>query len=266
MRFYLGTHRPHWLAKTDVDLFVSHRTLVKRKSLPRATCDWALDSGGFTELSMYGEWRTTPVEYINAVTMYQERIGRLQWAAPQDWMCEPSVRKMTGKSVDYHQKATVDNYLELASHGPFIPVLQGWDPPEYERHVEMYEAEGVRLVGNRVGIGSVCRRNSTRETEYVLKRLSDYGIRLHGFGFKRNGLERVAHLLDSSDSLAWSFAARRGKIRLPGCTHATCTNCILWAHQWRAEVVQSVERRIHETTRFQVASYQPLLGLTSVKH
>jgi hypothetical protein len=264
LRFYLGTHRPHWLALTDVDLFVSHRTLTGRKSYPRATCDWALDSGGFTELSMYGEWRTTPAQYVQAVNDYIGQIGRLQWAAPQDWMCEPSVRAMTGKTVQEHQERTVQNYLDLATHGPFIPVLQGWYPEEYEKHVEMYEEAGVVLVGNRVGVGSVCRRNNTRETEYVLKRLSDYGLRLHGFGFKRNGLEQAGHLLDSSDSLAWSYAARQRPIRLPGCEHKKCANCLKWALQWRGEVVEAIERRCELMTRYQVAHYQP--ALTPVRH
>jgi hypothetical protein len=36
LRFWLGTHQPHWLALTDVPLFVSHRTLAQRRRLPRA--------------------------------------------------------------------------------------------------------------------------------------------------------------------------------------------------------------------------------------
>src|SRR5690242_4741899 len=97
MRFYLGTHMPSWLTKTDVPLFVSHRRLLgelrpgrgARKTLPRARGPWALDSGGFTELQMFGEWRTTPAEYIAAVRRYRDEIGGLVWAAPMDWMCEP---------------------------------------------------------------------------------------------------------------------------------------------------------------------------------
>jgi hypothetical protein len=34
--FYLGTHHPNWLRKTDVPLFISRRRLTGRKSLPRA--------------------------------------------------------------------------------------------------------------------------------------------------------------------------------------------------------------------------------------
>ncbi len=61
MRFLTGTHKAAWLAdpRADFPLFVSHRTLATVKALRQATHSWALDSGGFTELSTYGEWRTT---------------------------------------------------------------------------------------------------------------------------------------------------------------------------------------------------------------
>jgi hypothetical protein len=45
VRFWLGTHKPGWLARTEVPLFVSHRTLGGRRELPRARGPWALDSG-----------------------------------------------------------------------------------------------------------------------------------------------------------------------------------------------------------------------------
>lgn len=52
MRFYLGTHMPHWLNDSTVPLFVSHRRLARyRGALPTAATHWALDSGGFTELA-----------------------------------------------------------------------------------------------------------------------------------------------------------------------------------------------------------------------
>ena len=65
MKFYLGTHQPSWLARDlGIPLLVSHRRLADRRSLPRATHRWALDSGGFTELSLHGRWRTDPATYV----------------------------------------------------------------------------------------------------------------------------------------------------------------------------------------------------------
>ena len=85
----LGAHRPHWLALSDVPLFVSHRRLGPRKSLPRAKTRWALDSGGFSELKLFGGWRTTPRAYAHAVRRYRDEIGGLVFASQQDFMCEP---------------------------------------------------------------------------------------------------------------------------------------------------------------------------------
>jgi len=106
IKFYLGTHQPSWLATAGVPLFVSHRRLAGRKTLPRAIEGWALDSGGFSELLLYSEWRTTPEEYIAAVRRYDEEIGMLEWAAPQDWMCEPPMLRKTSR-----REATQDAML-----------------------------------------------------------------------------------------------------------------------------------------------------------
>lgn len=60
--FYLGTHQVNWLSDSQARLFGSRRRLSTRRRLPRARSNWALDSGGFTELSLYGGWKTTPIE------------------------------------------------------------------------------------------------------------------------------------------------------------------------------------------------------------
>src|SRR5678810_804925 len=109
MRFYLGAHQPSWLATVDVPLFVSHSRLAGRKTLPRARAPWALDSGGFTELSIHGGWRSSASEYAAAVLRHRDEVGQLDWAAPQDWMCEPPVVAKTGLSVAEHQRRTIAN-------------------------------------------------------------------------------------------------------------------------------------------------------------
>ena len=111
--FYLGTHQPNFLATAGVRLFVSHRRLAARKTLPRAAAGWALDSGGFSELSLYGDWRTTARDYNAAVRRYDDEIGKLEWAAIQDDMCEWEVLARTGLSIPEHQRRTVDSLCEL---------------------------------------------------------------------------------------------------------------------------------------------------------
>ena len=97
--FYLGTHQPNWLETAEVPLFVSHRRLAPRKTLPRALTGWALDSGAYTELLMYGRWTTSPRDYVEAARRYDDEIGSLEWAAPQDLTCEVDVLRRTGLSV-----------------------------------------------------------------------------------------------------------------------------------------------------------------------
>lgn len=243
-RFWLGTHQVDFLARTWVPLFVSHRRLMDRVRLPRARGPWALDSGGFSELSLYGEWRTSPAEYVAAVRRYRDEIGNLAWAAPQDWMVEDVMLAKTGKTLLEHQELTVRSYLTLKSLAPelpFIPVLQGWTVEDYCRCWQMYEAAGVHLEAQPiVGVGTMCRRQATKQARTILATLKACGLKLHGFGLKTLGLKQCVGFLESSDSLAWSFAAVKRRLRLPGHTHKNCGNCLDWALQWRGELLDSL--------------------------
>jgi len=269
-RFYLGTHHPNWLSISQVPLFVSRRTLMQYATmqpprgsrppppLPRASAPWALDSGGFTELQMFGEWRISSVEYVRVVRRFNEEIGRLEWAAPQDWMCEPIVINGgvvkarvrggaivfagTKLSVAEHQRRTIDNFLQLrdlAPEIPWAPVIQGWAVADYWRHVDDYGRAGVDLATEAVvGVGSVCRRQATTTAYLIFSSLADAGLRLHGFGVKSAGLNLFANRLTSADSLAWSDYWKRrpplaghdkpGPGRPRG--HRNCANCLEAAH------------------------------------
>ena len=237
MRFYLGTDRPYWLVNTpiDVPMMVSRRVLNKRTPKQKASVDWVLDSGGFTELSLHGGWQNVSVaEYAEAIERFST-LGRLQWAAPQDWMCEPQMLARTGLTVLQHQELTVANYLDLSSRSlpvPVIPVLQGWTHDDYLHHVEMYEEAGVDLTSlDTVGLGSVCRRQATDEIAEIVTDLADLGLRLHGFGMKRLAFAKIGELLASADSMAWSFAGRYEPD--PDCPKTTCNHCLHYALNWR---------------------------------
>ena len=246
MRFYLGTHRPSWLWRIeDVPLFISHRVLKERKSpFPRATTRWALDSGGFTELNLYGEWKTTPAEYIASVRRYHDELGKLDWASPQDWMCEPWVISRTGLSVAEHQRRTIENYLELTTEAPglgFIPVLQGWELDDYLRHADAYADAGVDLAAQPVvGVGSVCRRQGTNQIAEIFSALSARGLHMHGFGVKSSGLAKYADHLSSADSLAWSYTARRNPAGEQDCGKKNCANCMHYALEWRDRILNKL--------------------------
>jgi hypothetical protein len=264
VEFFLGTHQPGWLARLTVPLFVSDRRLRARCRLPRATSRWALDSGGFTELSTYGSWDhgPTPARSAAAVRRYRDEIGRLVWAGPQDWMCEPWIVAKTGLSLVEHLRRTVDNDLrlrDLAPDLPFAPVVQGWRTEDYLACVDLYHRAGVDLsTAPVVGLGSVCRRQATGQAADIVNALHAVGLRrLHGFGIKVLGLRRYGQRLASADSMAWSFAARR-EPALPGCRPANCANCPRYTLAWRRQVVTSLPRHEPLTLFDSFDSFDPL--------
>lgn len=273
MTFFLGTHEVPWLGKYDhAPLFVSHRRLYRRKTLPVARRAWALDSGGFSELSLFGAWKTTAQEYANAVRRYQDEIGKLGWASSQDWMCEPWITKKTGLTVEEHQRRSVASVLELRAMAPevnWLPVLQGWTIHDYFACVREYERAGVRLEREPlVGVGSVCRRQGTKEAVEIIEELATAGLSLHGFGFKKKGLEQLGHALKSADSMAWSFSARKNPV-YPGCTHKTCSNCPKYAFRWYDKVLKKIGGAHGEGTRVVQRRFRfdggPVLGEARVR-
>lgn len=161
----------------------------------------------------------------------------------------------TGLSVAEHQRRTVENFLELRrldAELPIIPVLQGWTLGDYWRCEGLYRDAGVDLRKEPVvGVGSVCRRQGTGAASRIMMTLASSGIRIHGFGFKTQGLQGCHHVLESADSLAWSYAARRDP-PLPGhdkpgpgrrTGHINCANCADYALAWRTALLASLHER-----------------------
>lgn len=209
--------------------------------MQRARGPWALDSSGFTQLSKHGEW-TIPIKtYVEETRRYLECIGNMRWASSQDWMCEPQILQKTGLTVEEHQRRTLENYrelMQLAPDVPWAPVLQGWSVGDYWRHAEAYQDAGIDLAkAPVVGVGTMCRRQSTTRANALLATLHADGIRCHAFGYKLRGLALAHEHLTSADSLAWSYAARR-RPPLPGCQHTHCNNCRKFALLWRRKVLR----------------------------
>lgn len=253
--FYCGTP-PNWLWSGDMGprrLFVSHNQLRDRKStFPEATVPgWALDSWGFTVLQKYGQWTVTPREYVEATARYDREIGRMEWAAGQDRMCEYPIiyggthdgQRYAGtrqfidpdRKLSYpqlclvHQRLTVENTRELATlwpeysdeEDPYMPTLQGevGNPESYLHHAAMYEEAGIHLADYPVvGVGSVCRIQEEPAIRRLAQGLATLNLPLHWFGLKLTGLPEVWPHITSHDSFAWSQGARR-EPRMQGCTH-----------------------------------------------
>ncbi|MGV9383497.1 deazapurine DNA modification protein DpdA family protein [Nonomuraea sp. NPDC003707] len=257
LHFYLGSHRANWIttAPDDVSLFLSHRVLREYKTLPKLP-EWpagrhiAIDSGAFTELNLYHQFVTPPDEYIRALVRYDDEITDLDWAAPQDWMCEPWMLAKTGLTIREHQRRTVENFLLLTElwdkYGthpecPVMPVIQGWTVDDYLACVALYEENGVRLAEDYpiVGVGSVCRRQGSQEIGDIFRTLAGLDLPLHGFGVKLAGIRKYGRYLVTADSMAWSYAGRRTPTQCGSTTHKSEANCQAFALQWRDRIEEA---------------------------
>lgn len=227
-----------------IPVMVSFGRLRKLVNLYRAAAPWVEDSTGFTQLSTHGRWTITPMEYVEGLERHAEEIGQLRWASPQDWMCESGILEKTGKTLREHQELTVASVLQLRTMTRkvhVIPVLQGQTVADYLRCRDLYESAGVHLDAESVvGLGSVCRRQGSREIRDLVRELAKLNLPLHGFGVKTAGIANYGHLLTSFDSFAWSMGARhRGGL----CTHGLVkheTNCPQWAADWRRNVMSKL--------------------------
>lgn len=212
MRFFTGLHQPSDAMHFD-SAFISVNRLRSRKG-PFVVGDWIMDSGAFTEISTHGRYRYSVKNYAEQIKRWSNN-GNLLASVAQDWMCEPWIIEKTGLNVDQHQKLTVQRYDELMAcdtGGVYIlPVLQGYAPEDYVRHIDMY---GNRLAhGSWVGVGSICKRNGDpRQIAAVLMTIKNArpDLKLHGFGLKTTALASpfIRSMLETADSMAWSFHAR----------------------------------------------------------
>jgi hypothetical protein len=159
--------------------------------------------------------------------------------------------------VRIHQHMTAENFNVLRDlwpqfsdeDNPFIPTLQGCvgDSESYLEHAAMYEAAGINLASYLVvGVGSVCRLQSSRAIGHLARGLVHLDLPLHWYGLKIAGLPYVWPNITSHDSQSWGVTARRMP-RLDGCEHirvrgryqgqpSTCANCPRWAREWGESV------------------------------
>jgi hypothetical protein len=233
MLFFIGWHQPvngpSGCGEFDYAMISVNRLLKRRSKF--AVKKWILDSGAFTRLTS-GQGHLPINEYAQEILRWNGN-GELLAAVSQDYLCDFFVRKHTGLTIRESQKNTVQRYDDLTSilmlgqgngRSPYImPVLQGYEPKDYVRHLEEY---GDRLKhGAWVGVGSVCRRNSKPgEIEVVLITIHNArpDLKLHGFGLKKTALTSsiVWDILYSADSQASTFAAWREGINHNDPRHA----------------------------------------------
>jgi hypothetical protein len=212
LRFFTGLHQPSDAQHFDAAFISVNRIRDRKKAF--LVQDWIMDSGAFTEISTHGRYRHDVSEYAAQIRRWKDN-GNLLAAVSQDWMCEPFIIEKTGLTIERHQQLTIERYDALLAEetGVFIlPVLQGYAPEDYVRHILSY---GDRLKpGMWVGVGSVCKRNgdpAAIAAVLLAVKSARPDLLLHGFGLKTTALADplVRSLLYTADSMAWSFHARR---------------------------------------------------------
>ena len=213
--FYVGLHQPSDAFRFERACVSINRLGVRKK--PLGCPDVLVDSGAFTELERHHRYRH-PVSHYAAQLRRLKSHGTVEVTAAvaQDYMCEPAMLKRTGLTIEKHQRLTLERYDRLLGCDtagiPILPVLQGFSPEDYVRHLYAY---GLRLpFGAWVGVGSVCKRNGDpRQVVDVLAAIhrERRDLRLHCFGVKQTALLHagVRDLLWSADSMAWSYSARK---------------------------------------------------------
>lgn len=225
--FFVGCHQPSCARKLpativddegrvliEVGAFIARNRLKNRKSgFPVGK--WVLDSSAFSTIFQFGGYPDEPEVYAAEIKRWAGN-GHLLAAVTQDYMCEADMLAATGMTVAEHQRLTVERYDRLAAcdlGGVYLmPVLQGYAPAEYVECLRLY---GDRIGPNAwVGVGSVCKRNgdpSAIEDVLMAIRAVRPDIRWHGFGIKTTALGSglVQEILDTGDSMSWSFAARK---------------------------------------------------------
>jgi hypothetical protein len=169
------------------------------------------NSAGFTGLRDFGFRRSPAEDYLRAVARYDQEIGGLGWAAPQDWMCEPihpcpdraehpgtpaaDRRELPApaRAVAAALRLVVPDHAGAAGlDGSELPRLRR--PPRRRR--SRPDRRRVRLGQRRAGHRrrSVCRRPAG-QTRAVLAALADPRIPLHSFGISTSGPARQVHLM-----------------------------------------------------------------------
>jgi len=175
-----------------------------------------IDSGGYSFMKGKGEYSTSDAEYLGFVKQAKPEVFALR-----DYPCEPDVRDKLNRTVEEHQRMTLERHRSLLdlwddawwTKAQPVSVIQGWELEDYVHHLDQLRDNGV--LTEYVGIGSVCRRHEDQDLLRIIQRIrQELGPKhkLHAFGVKKNILRfpEALKALDSADSMAYEYAEKYG--------------------------------------------------------
>jgi hypothetical protein len=175
-----------------------------------------LDSGAQQFFSKFrgDRYPYTPAQYLdfalNAVKA--DLIATLDLPldilAPRGLPVAEGIRRTVEYGVDV--VALAEN---LGALDRVVPVLQGFDgPSQWLECLDLYKQHGITPQRFRLwGLGSVCMMRSPRLVEGVVSAVRGAlgGAKIHVFGIAVNALRRVFRLVDSYDTSAWVYWAKK---------------------------------------------------------
>lgn len=224
----------------DLPIMCSDLRMKRIRRLNRASREVLVDSGSFTIHDSGKSFDPEPV-YVDRIRRYQEQVGNIVGVATYGRMCEPYILAKTGSTVRRNQHLTVESFLslsQLAPDIPWLPEIQGWEEQDYHDCIDLYAKNGVDLSSLPVvGVGTICRRQGTREAQKIIAGVAERGIRVHGFGVKTDGLKANHQNFHQADSFAWSYGARKRTRECPHGIVAWERNCPEFLKTWRNQVL-----------------------------
>jgi len=212
LRFYFGvaagSDRKALQMMDEPNVMISHATKTNKPWF--GIDNLFVDCGGYSLLKSDSEHPPLD-EYIRYLQRWQPDRYVLR-----DYPCEPDLLDDLNETVESHQQNTLDDHIEMLERtdsldGTPYPVIQGWRVEQYLDCIDLFRDHGIPL--NSLGVGSICRRNAANEIQEILREIRRElpDANLHGFGVKVSmfKMQGVSELLDSADSLAYSYATRR---------------------------------------------------------
>jgi queuine/archaeosine tRNA-ribosyltransferase len=175
-----------------------------------------LDSGAQQFFSKFRDrYPYTPAQYlefaINAVKadLVATLDLPLDILAPRGMPINEGIKRTVELGVETVALAEKLGVLERV-----VPVLQGFDDPlQWLESLDLYKEHGIAPQRFRLwGVGSICMMRSPKAVEEVLaavRRALGSGVGIHVFGISMNALRRVFGIIDSYDSSAWVYWAKK---------------------------------------------------------